>query len=71
MGFDFKGYGGVWEKEPGFYGAHILIFDLRNDIKEVDEAKLKKICEQDDDSQPMSVYQIYFGTLWIMMPYCG
>jgi hypothetical protein len=50
-----------------FYSAHMIILEHDSEtpftIKQIEEAMV------DDDNVPLSVFQLYFGTLWVFMPY--
>ena len=66
LGFEFEGYNHAFNNET-CQGVHCLLFNSKN-AKWTDE--IDKLMVQ-DDSQPKPIYSIYFGTLWVFLPYCG
>jgi len=67
MGFKFQGYGSMGNHDNG---AHVLIFEHTYGAPEFRPHWIEDLM-QDDDGQPMAVCQIYFGTVWIFIPYCN
>ena len=68
LGFGIKAYSDQFD-EPTSTGVHILIFE-HDGNKDCTLNQIKELMT-DDDSQPMSSYTYFAGTLWIYIPYCG
>ena len=64
-GFKFQQYA---HQEFDDSGVHTLRFEGPSSHIPDD---LKEILTQDDDSQPPATYQVYFGTLFVFIPYFG
>ena len=77
LGFEVQAYGHQFYDEntddDNTLGIHTLIFELSESKRLNDIPKITDIVKimTDDDSQPHSTFQYYFGTLWLFIPYCG
>lgn len=70
LGFELKSFqfNSAKDNIPGLYhSAHFLIFEHNGD----NTPMLSQIqaCMVDDDNQPFSVFQFFFGTLYVFIPY--
>jgi hypothetical protein len=61
------GYGHQYD-DPSSTGIHTLIFELDGGPTKKDLQFIQSLMYQ-DDSQPITSYTYYFGTLWIHIPY--
>jgi len=50
-------------------GVHILQFSLSEEMELPALRDIISLAVRDDDSQPSAQYRIYFGTLFIFVPY--
>jgi len=66
QGFTFKGYGHQYDPETTL-GMHTLIFDHETD-QDISPDAIGALMF-DDCSQPCSIFQIHFGSLWVCIPY--
>lgn len=69
MGFQMDSYA-LTKEEDNWRGTHNIIFS-HDDKTEIDWEELKKICTQDDDSQPCATYSFFFGDLFLYIPFSG
>ncbi len=75
LGFRLEDYHGYHSEKTGT-GHHMLLFeefadkiDIGDESPDSNYSKLKKICTQDDDSQPHATYRLYLGNLWLFIPF--
>ena len=74
FGFKFIEYGYA-HLEVSEAGVHCLMFEQDLDSPNYKNQQflagneLDAIFTRDDDSQPSANYRIYFGTLWVFIPY--
>lgn len=75
LGFRMEDYHAHHSEKTGA-GHHMLFFeefgdeiDLDDETPDSNYSKLKKICTQDDDSQPHATYRLYLGNLWLFIPF--
>lgn len=64
-GGEFTGYAHAFSDDESCLGVHILIFE-----KVPGSEFLESLMDQ-DDNQPRTTFQRYFGAAWIFIPYCG
>lgn len=71
LGFEFIGYGHMGSDEK-YAATHILQFSQT--VGYLDNSQIKAKLQElmtNDDNQPMSIFQRYFTTLWVYIPYVG
>lgn len=70
LGFELVGTNsfGPTDLSDNISGCHTLIFERTRKLYPYDISEIQKLMV-DDDSQPLSTYQLYFGTLWVFIPY--
>ncbi len=67
LGFRLVDIGYLAGKE-GHVCNIIMTYTPLSIISDYDFARVKAICEQDDDNQPHSMFRYYLGTLFITIP---
>jgi len=60
---------GVMGADQACHGVNVLIFESDPKFDLEDMPEIRRICEQDDDSQPCSSCRYWMGTLWLYIPY--
>lgn len=75
LGFRLEDYHSYYS-EPVGAGHHMLFFeefggpiDICDESPDSNYSKLRKICTQNDDSQPHATYRLYLGSLWLFIPF--
>lgn len=69
LGFELLTYTHLIDQET-ISGTHILTFE-HNRTTEYREHWVRDICTQKDDNQPPAIYSLYFGNLFLYIPYFG